>query len=477
MTTDLDRQLRDYFEHINPPLEVPGAGEQAVFASGATRKTWGPTMALAAAVLVLVLIGGIVVGAILLREDAPVTDQTPPPSTETTLPTTSSTVPGTSSTVPTTVPVPTPVGGTIWTAHYGAIARGDDIQVNSVDATSYGLIATGFEFTHEECEACNLTRDGRVWLSSDGVKWTQSPHRFAPQASPRSLVELEDRLLMGGSLPSERCYSWGCLRRQALWTSDDGGANWEELPFDREVFGEVSGISKIIPGGPGLLAIGSRCPLDGSQCLFEDETGVLLELRATMWASDSGTDWQVVHQDPVGEVHDVTAWGGGYVAVGGRCGEEGIGAVCTSFAWSSADGITWTRVERLPGDLDLSSVTAGGPGLVATGSYIPPPPELDISQVRVLTSDDGLNWTLAELQEDGSILEVKSFEGTVIGVGGVFEGNDVAVSVWRSSDGNAWERVAIDVGQHTGLVNHVAAMGSRLVVVTSSGDVYVSDPD
>ncbi len=474
MTTDLDRQLRDYFEHINPPLEVPGAAEQAVFAPGVDRKIWGPRTALAAAVLVLVLIGGTVVGAILLREDAPVTDQTPPPSTVTTLPTTSSTVPGTPSTVPTTVPVAAPVGGTIWTAHYGAIAGGDDIQVNSVDATSYGLIAIGFEFTHEECENCNVTVDGRVWFSFDGVKWNQSPHRFAPQASPRSLVEFEDRLIMGGSLPSEHCYPWGCLGRQALWSSDDGGATWEELPFDREVFGEVGGRFKIIPGGPGLLAIGCRCPLDGSQCLFEDETGVLLELDATIWTSDNGTDWQVVHQDPVGAVHDVTAWEGGYVAVGGRCTGE---VPCTGYVWSSTDGITWARVEEIPGEIDLSSVTAGGPGLVAVGTYIPPLPELDIPQVRVLTSDDGLNWTLTELQEDGSMLEVKPLGGKLIGVGGVFEGNEIALSVWQSSDGVAWERVAIDMGQHTGFVNHVAAMGSRLVVVSSSGDIYISDPD
>ena len=51
------------------------------------------------------------------------------------------------------------------------------------------------------------------------------------------------------------------------------------------------------------------------------------------------------------------------------------------------------------------------------------------------------------------------------------------MKVWQSSDGVAWERVAIDIGQYTGFVNHVAAMGSRLVVVSSSGDIYISDPD
>ena len=38
--------------------------------------------------------------------------------------------------------------------------------------------------------------------------------------------------------------------------------------------------------------------------------------------------------------------------------------------WTSVDGITWTRVphdEALFGDTTMSSVTAGGPGLVAVG--------------------------------------------------------------------------------------------------------------
>ena len=478
MTVDLDRQLRDYFEHVNPPLELPALDEQAAFVPGVDQPaTRGPRIAIAAAVLVLLLISGIVAGSVLLREDAPVLDETPPPNTVTTLPTTSSTVPAT-----TTLPELALVGGSTWTTQLGAVAGGDDIQVSSVDATSHGLIATGFEFTHEECENCNVTVDGRVWLSSDGVEWEQSPHRFAPQASPRNVVEIEDLLIMGGSLPSENCYQWGCITRVALWSSNDGGASWEELPFDVEVFGEAGRMTKIISGGPGLVAVGTRCPLDGSECLFEFENGdVAPHQYVTMWVSENGSDWRVVYQDPDGYVRDLAAWEGGYAAVGGRCGDGDNGFVsCSGFAWLSADGVNWTRLEdqALPSEVELSGLAAGGPGLVAIGTYIPQPPNLDIQQIRVLVSEDGSNWTLSPLQEEGHIGQVGPFGSDLIGVGGVFEGNEIAVTVWRSHDGIDWLRVAtIDVGHHTGFLNHVAAIGSRLVVVASSGDVYVSDPD
>ncbi len=69
-------------------------------------------------------------------------------------------------------------------------------------------------------------------------------------------------------------------------------------------------------------------------------------------------------------MHSVTAGGPGLVAVGwDESGGDSDAAV-----WTSPDGITWSRVphdEAVFGgeaDAGMSTVTAGGPGLVAVGA-------------------------------------------------------------------------------------------------------------
>ncbi len=61
-------------------------------------------------------------------------------------------------------------------------------------------------------------------------------------------------------------------------------------------------------------------------------------------------------------MHSVTVGGRGLVAVG----EELLGAA----VWTSADGVTWSRVsldDATFGGGGMSSVTVGGRGLVAVG--------------------------------------------------------------------------------------------------------------
>ena len=79
---------------------------------------------------------------------------------------------------------------------------------------------------------------------------------------------------------------------------------------------------------------------------------------------------------------DVTAGGPGLVAVG-----EG--------AWTSPDGINWSRVphdEAVFGGATMHSVTAGGPGLVAVG-WDDHPEDARIVIAVAFTSVDGITWT------------------------------------------------------------------------------------
>ena len=89
-----------------------------------------------------------------------------------------------------------------------------------------------------------------------------------------------------------------------------------------------------------------------------------------MWSSVDGiTCSRVLHYETVfgGDVSSVIAGGPGLVAVGEVSSDAAV--------WTSVDGITWSRVpydEAVFGtqkpDLEISSITPGGPSLVAVGA-------------------------------------------------------------------------------------------------------------
>jgi hypothetical protein len=162
-----------------------------------------------------------------------------------------------------------------------------------------------------------------------------------------------------------------------VWTSSDG-FTWSRVPHDETVF-DVEGsqrMNSVTVGGPGLVAVGSD-EIDP----YAFPNGYAMD--AAVWTSSDGFTWsRVPHNDAVfdavvafgvaggAEMTSVTVGGPGLVAVGEA---HGFAAV-----WTSPDGITWSpvfRAERVVqlGDrfeiavTRMSSVVAGGPGLVAVG--------------------------------------------------------------------------------------------------------------
>lgn len=89
------------------------------------------------------------------------------------------------------------------------------------------------------------------------------------------------------------------------------------------------------------------------------------------------------------EMRSVTVGGPGLVAVG-----EAFGAIDSPAVWTSVDGIAWSRVphdDAVFGNAGMSSVTVGGPGLVAVG-FDGHPHGLD-DNAAVWTSVDGIVWS------------------------------------------------------------------------------------
>jgi hypothetical protein len=161
-----------------------------------------------------------------------------------------------------------------------------------------------------------------------------------------------------------------------------------------------------------------------------------------------------------GWMSSVTAGGPGLVAVG-SAGED------SAVVWTSVDGITWSRVaddSAVFGVEDVEpvlwSVTAGGPGLVAVGSA-------ENHVAAVWTSVDGITWSRVPHDDavfpQGWITSVTEGGSGLVAVGSA--GEDSA-AVWTSVDGFVWIRVPHDEAVFgSDVMNSVTAGGPGLVAV------------
>jgi hypothetical protein len=158
--------------------------------------------------------------------------------------------------------------------------------------------------------------------------------------------------------------------------------------------------------------------------------------------------------------HDEAVFGGdgdqmmsGAVATGSGVvvvGSDTSGGDQDAAVWTSADGLSWSRVPHdeggLGGDGDqmMLAVTAGGPGFVAVG--------LDgsdsDSDVAVWTSPDGFDWSRVphdEVAFGGTgnqwAVDVVAGELGVVAVGSDFKAGYGDAAVWTSADGSTWRRV------------------------------------
>jgi hypothetical protein len=299
--------------------------------------------------------------------------------------------------------------------------------MSSVTVGGPGLVAVGGAGT-----------DAAVWTSPDGVTWSRVPNDGAvfTRAGMSSVTAWGLGLVaVGQDEPNA-----------AVWTSPDG-VTWSRVPHDEAVFGgEVgsicggAGMSSVTVGGPGLVAVGS----DGSpDCDGGSD--------AAVWTSVDGVTWSRVPHDEVvfgGEtdgyygqsMSSVTAGGPGLVAVGSDVGRAAV--------WTSRDGVTWSRVphdEAVFAGSGMNSVAVGGPGLVAVGQAQ--------NTAAVWTSPDGIAWSRVPHDEvvfgggtdTDNDVEISSVTAGAEGLLAVGSDPDrEGVAVWTSVDGLTWFRIPHD---------------------------------
>jgi hypothetical protein len=193
---------------------------------------------------------------------------------------------------------------------------------------------------------------GRVWVTTDGYEWTS----LQPAAFGEEWPDGWNTTLFGG----ENSDNWrindvagvdgaivavGEDLGPAIWISTDGYA-WQKTEIE---FGDIAGhdarLWQVATNGTGFVAMGT--------------TGGEFTRDVLVWTSPDGRDWS---QAPVaigaalGQVRELTAFNGGYVAFGWN------GVLLTS-----PDGTVWQQETTGP---PMSDMSMSGTGLVGSRLYV-----------------------------------------------------------------------------------------------------------
>jgi hypothetical protein len=380
-------------------------------------------VAVAAAAVVLLVVGGLALLTLVGGSESPVA--TTPPSD--------------------------PVSSSTWSRvpHDEAVFGGDGAQeMSGVTVGGPGLVAVGsdgFGALETYLRTRPWGRHAAVWTSTDGITWSRVPHDESVfgGGGMRSVVA-------GG--PGLVAVGVGDTSVAAVWTSVDG-ITWSRVPHDEAVFGGEGNqeMNSVTAGGPGLVAVGvGGTPASGR--LYSRGAGA-----AAVWTSVDGLTWsRVPHDEAVfgpasnQEMNSVTAGGPGLVAVGW----DGIGDFSSvlrdpgsAVVWTSVDGITWSRVphdESVFGPADkrqkITSVTVGGPGLVAVGTERGQDEGVGV-RAAVWTSVDGITWSRVPHDEAVFGAETSQWMWSVtaggpglVAIGNAFQVDGAHAAAWKWGD-------------------------------------------
>jgi len=415
------------------------------------RPGWGPwAVALSAAAVVLVLIGGV---AILLGgrgSESPVglepdVATTVPPAPTTTTPTTPSTTTITEPSIP-----PVTLSSLDAWQQVGAEVTQPAVGMTGITPLGSGFVAIGFEPDDDG------RQDGAIFSSDDGITWTRTAED--DEALTTGFVML---LGVADGGPGLVAVGYGCevepdpcVPYATAWSSTNG-TEWVRTPRDFDVFSDGGGMYDVVASPHGVVAVGATE-------YWVDEEQTLLTLRPSVWISPDGLEW-VRAWDGVETERDIAAYGqfdvqmqavtvasdGSLVAVGSMLDDQGVAVAAV---WTSGDGVTWDRVPHDPsifggdGESEFSmwDVVADTSGFVAVGGER----RSGATHPALWTSPDGLSWNRVDLDSatadfTGSFAGVASGSEGLVAVGplGMLEGPG-QITVWTSVDGAVWDRIA-----------------------------------
>ncbi len=276
-----------------------------------------------------------------------------------------------------------------------------------------------------------------IWTSNDGVGWERA--RSLPDVDGVYLLDLigtdEGFLAVGyrSNFPST-------LDEAVVWRSSDGTA-WHAVPDQPSLVGGGH-MAEVAEEKGRYVAVG-----------VDDAHGAL-----AAWTSNDGQQWTDA-QAPVGgpgsSIADITAFGGGFIAVGQDIQQTGeVGAV-----WRSSDGTSWQRVRADFGPGALTGLTQLSDQLVAVGG--------DGERATAWASDDGQSWRARPAPPTSGLVALTT-EGSDLFVA---PGQPTTAQLWRSSDGGSSWREVPGLAARTGDSIRTLAAGRSVVAVGDDGFV------
>ena len=255
----------------------------------------------------------------------------------------------------------------------------------------------------------------------------------------------------------------------------DDPAAWRDVRWERidppSMGGQLTQSPvRIIRGGPGFIVLG-RDAMGGEG--REDTV-------AAIWTSNDGRDWakhrltEGVPPGDVAEIRLIAAGAPGIVVAGGVC--------CTvedPAMWWSADGASWERITLPPDMQDVAfyDVEAGPGGFVVAGVSLVGNPNDPDEVAELWTSPDGRSWSEVDPEAaglgPGHVSDVTWTGDAWVAVGKQPGGETWDGAVWRSADGVAWDRIAVDDPSITGPeeeeLGRVFALEHGLVALGGAG--------
>jgi hypothetical protein len=269
--------------------------------------------------------------------------------------------------------------GRNWHRGTGPFVGPGNQRVNEVVAVDGGFVAVG------EAATDGMLGGAAVWRSDDGRSWERvdSPGP-ATDVGPERVQAMRGVAERNGVLVAAGIdrINPGATFDAAAWRSTDGGRNWSRISGAEQVPMVDGGNEQAsaVAGGPkGFVIAGFET---------SERSG---PPQARVWFSTDGLSWEEASIDDgvvTSRIEAVTPGGLGWVAVGTA---NGVGA-----AWTSADGLAWSRVPHsdaifgTPRDGFKETAIAGvigtANGLSAIGERAPGDP-------TEWTSPEGRIWT------------------------------------------------------------------------------------
>lgn len=160
-----------------------------------------------------------------------------------------------------------------------------------------------------------------VWVSPDGRTWDRLTDDSAFSGSAVEVAAAAsgpNGIVIVGSRGDSPVGSAG-----AIWHSSDG-RQWHQVPANPEIFGGdgYQWVSDVIAYQDRFIAVGGN---DGS---------------AIVWTSQDGLSWQANRDLGPGSIRGVEAADGVLFAVGDLV----VGGLIRATMWSSVDGTEWQRI-------------------------------------------------------------------------------------------------------------------------------------